>query len=137
MRYSAAFGRQETIMYKKFDLESAKNGAPVITRSGKPARIICFDRKPDIYPLVALVQDGNDELLYTYARDGNLCSGPYGGVYDLFMAQVKKKGWVNVYPPNNGKFLASCSDTVYESKDMADSFSDEERIACVEIEWSE
>lgn len=30
---------------KNFDLEAAKAGAPVCTRSGKPARIVCWDMK--------------------------------------------------------------------------------------------
>ena len=30
---------------KPFDLEAAKAGAKVITRDGRPVRIICFDRK--------------------------------------------------------------------------------------------
>jgi len=28
----------------EFDLEKAKNGAKLITRSGKKARIVCYDR---------------------------------------------------------------------------------------------
>lgn len=43
---------------KKFNLEEAKAGKPVITRDGSEARIICFDMKNDLYPIVALIEDG-------------------------------------------------------------------------------
>lgn len=39
---------------KPFNLELAKQGHPVITRNGKKARIICFDRKGE--PIVALIE---------------------------------------------------------------------------------
>jgi hypothetical protein len=134
MRYSAAFGRQETIMYKKFDLEAAKNGAPVITGTECPVRIICFDRKGD-YPIVALIGVRECEI-DTFRADGRKYDDEKSDI-DLRMAPIKKKGWINIYPHFNNKFVASCSDTVYESKEIADSFSDGERIARVEIEWSE
>jgi hypothetical protein len=124
-------------MYKKFDIEAAKNGAPVITRDGKPARIICFDLKCGEYPLGVAVDYGEYEDIETYSVDGVFHVGLKDNKLDLFIAPVKKKGWINIYATNNSKFLASCSDTVYESKEIADSFSDGERIACIEIEWSE
>ena len=31
-------------MLQSFNIEAAKAGAKVVTRSGKPARIVCFDR---------------------------------------------------------------------------------------------
>lgn len=33
--------------FKPFDLEAAKAGAPVMTRAGRPARILAFDLKAD------------------------------------------------------------------------------------------
>lgn len=39
---------------KPFDLEAAKAGAPVCTRDGMEARIICFDRVDLEYPIIAL-----------------------------------------------------------------------------------
>jgi len=40
---------------KRFNLEAARQGAPVCTRDGHKARIICFDRKEG-QPIVALVE---------------------------------------------------------------------------------
>ena len=54
---------------KTFDLESAKNGAKVVTRDGRPARIVCWDAK-GIYPIVALVSGKNFELAQSYTEDG-------------------------------------------------------------------
>lgn len=44
---------------REFDLEKAKAGAGVCTRSGNKARIICFDAK-GMYPIVALIEDRVD-----------------------------------------------------------------------------
>lgn len=57
-----------------FDLEAALAGAPVCTRDGKKARIICFDRMNRNYPIIALIQVGEgkdaEEVLQSYTRDG-------------------------------------------------------------------
>jgi hypothetical protein len=136
MRYSAAFGRQETIMYKKFDLEAAKNGAPVISKTGNPVRIICFDRKDDDFPVIALEDDGDGEEYSSYTIDGKLFTTGDSEA-DLFMAPVKKKGWVNVYPSSEPGLVAKPSLGIYEHKSYADSYATKDRIACIEIEWPE
>ena len=45
-----------------FNLELAKQGHPVKTRSGHPVRIICFNRRcyNNTLPIVALVDNPND-----------------------------------------------------------------------------
>lgn len=56
---------------KPFDLEAAKAGAPVCTREGKGARIICADRRG--YPasvIIALLDDGDREGVEFYYADG-------------------------------------------------------------------
>jgi len=58
-------------MTRQFDLELAKkitNGeteGKIVTRSGKNIKIICFDFKNDLYPIVGLLQksDGNENLI--------------------------------------------------------------------------
>lgn len=74
---------------KPFDLEAAKRGEKVITRSGKQARIICFDANLDTeeaYKLVALVQHlaTKTEILRTFTVKGELNSNKESD-YDLFM----------------------------------------------------
>jgi len=79
---------------KKFDLEAAKAGAPVVTRSGKKARILCFDRESVEYPIVALI-GGVSTLSFTETGLYDSFSG--SNENDLFMAPQKKEYWVNVY----------------------------------------
>jgi hypothetical protein len=123
-------------MYKKFDLEAAKNGAPVITRDGKPARIICFDLKYGKYPLGVAVDYGEHEDIKTYSVDGVFRVGRKDNKLDLSMAPVKKKGWINIYPPGSVNASAYCSEA-YVSKAMADHYAKGDRIHCLEIEWPE
>ena len=84
---------------KPFDLELAKKGHPVCTRSGLGARIICFDRENSgKYPIVFLHKHcgSADESVYYATITGKsalLCDSPQ----DLFMKPVKKTGWVNFY----------------------------------------
>ena len=82
---------------KSFDLEAAKAGAPVVTRDGRPVRIICFDKKDNGYPIVALITGvGETEAVFTFNLDGRNQRGHEVPI-DLFMAPVKKKAWVNIY----------------------------------------
>jgi hypothetical protein len=56
---------------RNFDLEAAKAGAPVCTREGKGARIICADRRG--YPasvIIALLNNGDRESVEFYYADG-------------------------------------------------------------------
>lgn len=46
---------------KPFDLEAAKAGKPVCTRDGRKARIVCYDRKSENYPILALVENNSNE----------------------------------------------------------------------------
>ena len=85
---------------KPFNLEAARSGKPVCTRDGRKARIICFDRKfyhdGYNYPIVAMVNDNDNELVHAYMQDG-LLIGNKETELDLMMLPEKKEGWVNVY----------------------------------------
>ena len=63
----------------------------VVTRDGKPARIICIDAKREYlgegpHPVIALVEEKkNQETIYNYGEDGIFREGyKYG--HDLFFA---------------------------------------------------
>jgi hypothetical protein len=120
-------------MYKKFDIEAAKNGAPVITVTECPVRIICFDRKGD-YPIVALIGVRECEI-DTFRADGRKYDDKRSDL-DLRMAPVKKRGWINIYPPGSVNASAYCSEA-YVSKAIADHYGKGDRIHCLEIEWPE
>lgn len=121
---------------KEFDIEAAKNGAPVQTRDGRPARIICWDRKGLPYPIVVLIDNDGKEWLETYSRNGKFCIKENSPLYleensplDLVMAPTKKEGWINIYPD----YTAG----VYNTKEEADEYKGETRVACVHVEWEE
>lgn len=58
---------------KNFDLAAAKAGAPVCTRSGLEARIICYDRRGDsACRMVVLVNAGYEERVQYYSQAGKI-----------------------------------------------------------------
>lgn len=58
---------------KNFDLAAAKAGAPVCTRSGKTARVICYDRRGSVEDRVmALLNEGQYESVEFYTDNGEL-----------------------------------------------------------------
>ena len=101
---------------KEFNLEEAKAGKAVCLRNGIPARIICFDRKSNNFPIVALIakKDNSDEDPLFYGIDGKFYGTDTKDDYDLMMASEKKEGWINIYPDHT----RSCEifDTEEEAK---------------------
>lgn len=60
---------------REFDLAAAKAGAPVCTRSGKTARVICYDRRGSVEGRVmALLNEGQYESVEFYTDNGELIS---------------------------------------------------------------
>ena len=83
---------------KQFNLEEylANPSKKVITRDGRPVRIICTDRKGTT-PIIALVNDGlSEELGHAFYSDGKIFSDENNEL-DLFFATEKHEGWVNLY----------------------------------------
>ena len=123
---------------KEFDIEKAKAGAPVCTRSGRPARIICWDANAkwdgDKFPIVALIGDDEDgEVAQTYTTDGRM----YPNIThddDLMMAVIKHEGWVLIDPEPH------CMAHIYDTRDEAEKDAEREMIdylAIAHIEWEE
>lgn len=52
---------------KEFDLEKASSGAEVITKSGKEAKILLFNRSNKTFPLVVILENKN---VYYYTEEG-------------------------------------------------------------------
>ncbi len=52
---------------KKFNLKKARSGADVITKSGKEAKILLFDRNSRVFPLVVIIENKN---VYYYTEEG-------------------------------------------------------------------
>lgn len=56
-----------------FDLEKAKNGAELITYDNRPAKIVYWNKKGE-YPLVVLVDYGDNEIVKSCDLEGNFTS---------------------------------------------------------------
>lgn len=71
---------------KNFDLAAAKAGAPVCTRDGKEARIVCFNRVDLEYPILGLRKNkAGVEYIFSYTLDGFAFLEDIGGGEDLMM----------------------------------------------------
>ena len=115
---------------KPFNLEAARSGKPVCTRDGRKARIICFDLKNNVCPIVAAVEENNMEVLYHYDTKGLNCYKK--SEIDLMMLPEKKEGWVNVY--KDGLLGTRAYNTKKEAFDNA---SPSDYVDTVMISWEE
>lgn len=77
---------------EKFDLEKAKNGARLITRNGKKAKIISFSGGTTCFPIVVELENENHNP-FLYDEDGcaNISSSAFSSVsdpeYDLLIQE--------------------------------------------------
>lgn len=121
---------------KPFDIELAKAGHPVCTREGEPVRIICYDRKNTKYPIMALIDKGDSEDFVSYILQGTFYNNGKEHKDDLFMAAVKKEGWINVY--SNGERACTHSADIHLSKeDALKCHFPDTYVDTVKIEWEE
>ena len=124
---------------KPFNLEEylANPSKKIVTREGKPARIICTDAKFEKYQVLALItkKDGQ-EMLAILDTSGKFRSG-YDSHLDLFFATEKHEGWLNIYRGESGFCLRG---NPYKSKEEADEVAKANyKTFCttVKIEWEE
>ncbi len=52
---------------KKFSLKKAKEGVEVVTKDGKSAKILLFDRDSKDFPLVVIIEN---KQVYYYTKEG-------------------------------------------------------------------
>ena len=120
---------------KPFNLEEylTNPSKKVVTREGKPARIICTDAKSEKYQVVALVtKKGGQEVIATFDTSGKYRSG-YNSHLDLFFATEKHKGCVNVYKSESDWSLgASIWQTEEEAKKWVGAA---DYATTIKIEW--
>lgn len=121
---------------KEFDIELAKAGHPVCTRDGKPVRILCYDRRGNNYPIVTLIDKGGYEEYQSFTINGKYYIDIRTSDNDLFMASVKKEGWINVY--SNGERACTHSADIHLSKeDALKCHFPDTYVDTVKIEWEE
>lgn len=122
---------------KPFNLEEylANPSKKVVTREGKPVRIICTDVKGASYSVLALVDKGDYEAPTLYTKKGEYNLGTECS-YDLFFAPEKKEGWINLYKMNS---IISPGPRVYDTKEEAESAAGDKSyyISTIKIEWEE
>lgn len=121
---------------KPFNLEAAKNGAPIITRDGRPAKFVGHFPENVEDQRVAFVCSGQIKVA---TEQGKFWSDRSGSELDLFMASVKKEGWIPLYRSStSGKFPAYAG-YIYATKDQAeqDGRQNPGFIQAVHISWEE
>lgn len=122
---------------KPFSLEEylANPTKKVVTRDGREARIICTDRRNTECPIVALINEECDEVVYWYAKDGKVIPDDLTD-WDLFFAPEKHEGWINVYESIMGQYEGGI---IYDSEEDAKKHRHHtsDCLATVKIEWEE
>lgn len=122
---------------KQFSLEEFKKNPnrKVVTRSGKPVRILCTDAKGD-YPVIALISSLDDEdYPWRVRKDGAILENEENDS-DLFFDTEKKEGWANLYMDEDG--YLTLGRKVYDSKEKAEESSNNMYyLDTVHIEWEE
>ena len=119
---------ENKLTLKPFDLEAAKAGKPVCTRDGREARIICFDKKNNNYPVIALVETetGDEEELFQYTNHGKYLETKEYDERDLMMLPEKKTGWINIKKDGG----------IFKSREEAERNCSDDYFV-VEVEWEE
>ena len=87
---------------------------PVRTKSGRAVRILATDRKCEDRPILALVDNGDEEIIMSYTKEGKYYSREDHG-WDLENVPEVVEVWINLYKSN--KYYAGT--TVYENKAQA------------------
>lgn len=125
---------EKKLNLKPFDVQKARAGKPVCTRDGRKARIICFDTKGDVCPIIALVEENGIESAYHYDKNGK--NAYKKSELDLMMFPEKKEGWVNVYKECDGEYYVE--KVVYKIKGHAvENASSQNYVGTVRIEFYE
>ena len=88
-------------MRKPFNLAAAKAGAPLVTRGGRPAKLIAYveDALPGQRLLVLI-----GRCVFKIFEDGRHISPNEESKYDLFMAPTKRTVWVNLYEYGEARY---------------------------------
>ena len=124
---------------KQFNLEEyLKNPSrKIVTRDGRNARIVCTDKK-GFNSILALVtrHDSITEDIYLYTKNGEISEG-ISTNSDLFFAQEKHEGWINLYKNEDG--ISWISPNYFTSKKEAEEEGKTHTcsVTTIKIEWEE
>lgn len=123
---------------KPFDLELAKAGHPVQTRGGRAVRIICYDRlcENDAH-IIALIKQDNREVVQYYSNDGRYLDNEEESFLDLFIAPIKREGWVNLFRDLSGSVYSSVKIYATEEDAKKGAKQSSNYYCTTKIEWEE
>ena len=122
---------------KKFNLEEAKAGKPIQSRDGCRVTMLATDIK-NKYPLATVKHTSEMDVLQTQCEDGYFYKDKSESMHDLFMAPVKKEGWVNIYRDTCGAKVTGRS--IHESEECAkevNGVSLSNYVTTAKVEWEE
>ena len=122
---------------KPFNLEEylANPSKKIVTREGKPARIICTDAKFEKYQVLALItkKDGQ-EFIAIFDTLGKYHCKHYSYL-DLFFASEKHEGWINLYKSGISWSLGT---SIWQTEEEAKKWVDAaDYVTTIKIEWEE
>ena len=126
---------------EQFSLEKylANPSRKVVTKDGRPVRILCTDKKSYNEQIVGLIMGDNGmEFISTWTQQGKSFFNS-DTPNDLFFAPEKHEGWVNLYKWL-GKEYTYHLGNVYNSKAEAENGSSNNNykyVATIRIEWEE
>ena len=127
---------------EQFSLEKylANPSRKVVTRDGRPVRILCTNRK-STYPIVALVEnhDSDYESVFSYRENGLYSMFSQSEENNLFFVPEKHEGYVNLYRSLD-KDCAYYLGNIYNSKAEAEDARENKKfkyIDTIKIEWEE
>lgn len=89
----------------------------VVTREGKPARIICTSKQSKNYPAVAFVMENGIEDIINFTEDGLVLDGDINK-YDLFFMPEKNEGWMVIYAASDNH-MPYPDTVIYKTKEEA------------------
>ena len=104
----------------------------VVTREGRPVRILCTDLDDNDYPVAAVV--GNFHV-DKYTAEGIFHAGEETK-YDLFFASEKHEGWINIYADINDNSYPG--NHIFKSKEEAiEAAYNDNYVSTIKIEWED
>ena len=124
---------------EQFSLEKylANPARKIVTRDGRPVRIICTDMKSYNEKIVGLIpSDTGIESIFTWTQQGKQYLN-MDTPNDLFFTPETHEGWINVY--RNSDSGHTYAGAVYDSQEDAKKrkASDEKYVTTIKIEWEE
>ena len=124
---------------KQFNLQEylANPSRQVVTRDGRPVRIICTDSDAEGGPIVAIVTKDEKKDVLLYYENGTYFGLDSASVDDLFFAPEKHEGWIiiNKWPDGERDTNGIIYDTELDIPNKPQVGT--HRVATIKIEWEE